>query len=107
MQVLEEVSSITSKGQTTVPKSVRQVLGVDCGGEIAFRVENGMVTVHAVEAKHEDPAMERFLALLARDIEERPEAVKSLSREFSARMASITKDKQIDLKTPIEGLVDL
>ena len=35
--LLEEISTITAKGQTTVPKSVRQALGVDYGGRIAFR----------------------------------------------------------------------
>lgn len=73
MQVLKKISTITSKGQTTVPKAARQILGIDYGGEIAFRVENGTVTVHAVETKHEDPVVERFLWFLARDIEKRPD----------------------------------
>ncbi len=107
MRVLEEVSTITTKGQTTVPKAVRQVLGVDYGGEIAFRVENGHVTVRAVETEHEDPVVSRFLAFLAKDIEKRPEAVKPLSREFAARMASATKGKRVDVEAPIEGPVDL
>lgn len=107
MRVLEEVSTITTKGQTTVPKAVRQVLGVDYGGEIAFRVEDGHVTVRAVETEHVDPVVSRFLAFLAKDIEERPEAVKPLSREFAARMASATKGKRIDVAAPIEGPVDL
>jgi antitoxin PrlF len=107
MRVLEEISTITTKGQTTVPKAVRQVLGVDCGGEIAFRVEDGKVTVHAVEAEHEDPAVGRFLAFLAKDIKERPEAVKPLSREFAARMASAAKGRRVDVEAPIEGPVDL
>lgn len=34
--LLKEESTITAKGQTTVPKSVRQALGVDYGGRIAF-----------------------------------------------------------------------
>ena len=42
---LEEFSTITAKGQTTVPKAVRQALGVDYGGRIAFRVGDDDVTV--------------------------------------------------------------
>ena len=41
---LEEISTITAKGQTTqatIPKAVRQALGVDYGGHIAFRVSVG------------------------------------------------------------------
>ena len=45
MAIIEERSTITAKGQTTVPKAVRQVLGVKEGDEIAFRVEGQRVTV--------------------------------------------------------------
>jgi len=56
-----------AKGQTTVPKTVRQALGVGYGGRIAFRVEGGTITVHAPPAEDEagaDPALASFLALL-------------------------------------------
>ncbi len=39
--LVRERSKITSKGQTTVPKSVRQVLGVSYGGEIEYVVDEG------------------------------------------------------------------
>lgn len=72
--VVEEVCTITAKGQTTVPKTVRQALGVGCGGRIAFRVEKGRVTVHALpaEEKAEDPALAPFLRLLEADLAARP-----------------------------------
>jgi bifunctional DNA-binding transcriptional regulator/antitoxin component of YhaV-PrlF toxin-antitoxin module len=41
---IEEISTITAKGQTTVPKAIRQALGVDYGGRIAFRVSGKGVT---------------------------------------------------------------
>ena len=58
--IIEETSTITAKGQTTVPKAVRQVLGVDYGGKIVYRVENGRVTVHNPEAEHRDPVCRRL-----------------------------------------------
>ncbi len=48
MPVVEEVCTITAKGQTTVPKAIRQALGVGYGGRIAFRVDGDRVTVHAL-----------------------------------------------------------
>jgi len=33
---LEKISTITAKGQTTIPKAVRQALGVDFGGRMPF-----------------------------------------------------------------------
>ena len=57
---LEEISTITAKGQTTIPKAVRQALGVDYGGRIAFRVSDGGVTVCRADSD-EDPAVESYL----------------------------------------------
>ena len=48
--LLKEVSTITAKGQTTVPKSVRQALGVDSGDRIAFVVDENGVTVERADA---------------------------------------------------------
>ena len=107
MPVLEEVSTITAKGQTTVPKAVRKVLGVDVGDQIAFRVEGHRVTVVSVGAPHEDPLVGSFLDFIAKDIKERPDAVKPLSPAFAARMAALTKRKKVDLDAFIDGDVDL
>ena len=58
--IIEETSTITAKGQTTVPKVVRQALGVDYGGRIAFRIEDEHVTVHDPEAERRDQPLQRF-----------------------------------------------
>ncbi len=107
MPVLEEVSTITAKGQTTVPRAVRKILRVGVGDKIAFQVDGQQVTLVAAGATHEDPLVGRFLDFLAKDIERRPEAVQPLSRQFAARMASLTKGKKVELDAPIDGSVDL
>ena len=44
-------SHLTSKGQITLPKAIREHLKVKTGDLVAFRVEeNGQVTVSAVNA---------------------------------------------------------
>jgi bifunctional DNA-binding transcriptional regulator/antitoxin component of YhaV-PrlF toxin-antitoxin module len=65
--IIEETSTITAKGQTTGPKALRQALGVDCGGKIAYRIEKGRVTVHNPEAEHHDPTTAAFLGLIEKD----------------------------------------
>ena len=107
MAIIEERSTITAKGQTTVPKAVRQVLGVKEGDEIAFRVEGQRVTVVPVGATHEDPVVGKFLAFLAKDIEKHPETLKPLSKDFAARMEALVKGTRVDLDAPIDGDVDL
>ncbi len=105
--MLEEISTITAKGQTTVPKSVRTALGVDYGGKIAFRVDERGVSVHRAEVDNEDPAIDRFLAFLADDIARRPEAVTALAPALAERLAMLTDGVKVDLNAPIDGAVDL
>jgi antitoxin PrlF len=47
---MDAVAKLTSKGQITVPKAVREALGVAEGDEIVFRVEGN----RAVLARTED-----------------------------------------------------
>ena len=69
MPAIHEVATLTSKGQITLPKSIRQALGVDTGGKVAFDLRGGEVVVSRADAEHEDPAIAAFLTVLARDIE--------------------------------------
>jgi antitoxin PrlF len=70
MHAIHELATITSKGQITLPKPIRQALGVDAGDKVAFDLhEDGKVVVSRAEADHEDPAINAFLTLLAKDIQ--------------------------------------
>lgn len=42
---MDVVARLTSKGQVTVPKAVRDALGVGVGDEIVFRVEGDRATL--------------------------------------------------------------
>ena len=93
-----------------MPKAVRQALGVGYGGRIAFRVEGGSVTVHAVSEKDSsDPALAPFLTLLAADMAGRPtDAVRPLPDVLIGRMEALTSgERETDPDSPIEGEVSL
>jgi antitoxin PrlF len=67
---IHEVATLTSKGQITLPKPIRQALGVEAGSKVAFDLgEDGRVTVTRADAGHNDPAIQAFLGLLAQDIQ--------------------------------------
>jgi len=105
--VVEEIRTITAKGQTTIPKTVRQALGVGYGARIAFRIENGTVTVHPADDEAADPALAPFLDLLARDIASRPEALVPLTEALIAQAERLTAGVTVDLDAPIKGDVEL
>lgn len=104
---IEEICTITAKGQTTVPKAIRQALGVSYGGRIAFRIDGDRVTVHAAEGSSEDPALAPFLALLERDLAARPGALAALTPALAGRIAAATDGVKVDPDEPIEGDVAL
>ncbi|HLC70601.1 MAG TPA: AbrB/MazE/SpoVT family DNA-binding domain-containing protein [Candidatus Nanoarchaeia archaeon] len=43
------MTTLTQKGQATIPKNVREILGIHPGDEIEFEVEEDIVTIHKVE----------------------------------------------------------
>jgi bifunctional DNA-binding transcriptional regulator/antitoxin component of YhaV-PrlF toxin-antitoxin module len=51
MAVLEEVRTVTADGRLVVPWVIQRALGLEHGGPVRFHVENGVVTLVAVEAK--------------------------------------------------------
>lgn len=105
--LLKEVSTITAKGQTTVPKSVRQALGVDYGGKIAFYVDEHGVSVRRADTEDADPVIGGFLEFLARDMEAHPELIVGFPPALANRIAELTKGMKVDLDAEIDGEVDL
>jgi len=104
MANLREEAKITSKGQITLPKSIRQALGVDAGGTVAFVFNGKAVSVtRTAPPEHLDPAIGKFLALLERDLAQ-ARNVTSLPTGL-ARSLRAAKKRAVDLD--IEGDVSL
>jgi len=106
MQTIHETATLTSKGQLTLPKPIRQALGVDVGGKVAFDLsEDGQIRVSRAEAAHEDPAIAAFLSLLARDMEN-GQHLRDLPPEL-ARVLLEQSHHKVDFDEPITGDVVL
>ena len=43
------ISAVTSKYQTTIPTTIREVLGLKQGDQVAFEVDNGKVHIRKVQ----------------------------------------------------------
>lgn len=101
MPQIHEVATLTSKGQITLPRSIRQVLGVDTGGKIAFDLRGGDVVVTRADSEHEDPAIGAFLDLLEKDI--RAGRHIQLLPEHLARAMVAGAGRAVNLDDDIEG----
>lgn len=106
MAAIREVATITSKGQVTLPKPIRQALGVDAGNKVAFDFTGDRVVISRVtDEPHEDPAIGSFLALLEKDIQSGRHITSlpdDLARSMLARLG-----KPVELDEDIEGDVVL
>ena len=106
MPTIHEVATITSKGQITLPKSIRQALGVDYGGKVAFDLQGSQVIVTRAEVtEHEDPAIGSFLALLEADIRSGKHLTTLPDDLVEAMLTTLTHP--VDLGAEIEGDVAL
>jgi len=106
--ILRRVSTITEKGQVTVPKPVREALGLGYGGRIAFYVdENSHVSIERDDDDGADPVIDSFLAFLAKDLEKNPERISEFPSALRGRMESLVKGMNVNLDDPIDGEVDI
>ena len=106
MPAIRELATITSKGQITLPKPIRQALGVDYGGKVAFDLQGSQVIVtRADEAFHEDPAITSFLAWLEKDIRTGQHLCVLPDELVQAMLATLIQP--VDLDADIEGDVAL
>jgi antitoxin PrlF len=101
--IVQERSKITAKGQTTVPKAVRQALGVSYGGEIAFVVDEHGVSVRRVENEEADPVIGTFLGFLEQDMLRNPQNIVAFPASMAERMTALTKHIGVDLDEEIDG----
>ncbi|MDI6746101.1 MAG: type II toxin-antitoxin system PrlF family antitoxin [Rhodocyclaceae bacterium] len=98
MPILEAVSTLTARYQTTIPDSVRKVLGLHKHDRVLYRVaENGAVYLVKAEVEmQEDPALSPFLALLDARMQNRPETLSPYTEADAAEDLELVKGVAID-----------
>lgn len=108
MIVLEEHSKITGKGQTTVPKRVRDTLGVRFGDEIVYRVTgDGAVTVENARRSTDESAVDAFLEFISSDIKRHPQNVTAIELEDARRLDSLLEGVDVDLDDDFRGATSI
>jgi AbrB family looped-hinge helix DNA binding protein len=51
---------VTSKGQVTIPRDLRNLAGIEPNSDVFFGIENGKITIEAREGKAENDNRERL-----------------------------------------------
>jgi antitoxin PrlF len=91
-------SSVTERFQTTIPKGVREALGLRRGDTLAYEVRGEEVVVRRhPETEGDDPALTGFLDLLERDIAARPERLQRAPEALVRRARELVDGVEIDI----------
>ncbi|MEL7071086.1 MAG: type II toxin-antitoxin system PrlF family antitoxin [Cyanobacteria bacterium J06581_3] len=84
-------STLSARGQTAIPSSIRKHLGLESGGKIEYEIDDeGEVVIRPkldvdeVASLEEDPALRPFLSLLEQDIQQKPEQLEPMGSDFIA-----------------------
>lgn len=95
--ILNAVSTLTSKNQTTIPESVRKALGLKKQDKLRFSVlEGGQVLLEKDVADEEnvenDPVVHSFLSFLEKSMQGSPELIRPASVSRYARYRQLAGD---------------
>ncbi len=96
-------STLTDRYQTTVPKSVRDVLQLGKRDKIQYHIQpGGTVCISRVTSDEEnDPVLDTFLEFLSRDMTTHPENIQSVNASFIQKAQSLVQDVDIDMDAPL------
>lgn len=96
------LSSVTDRYQTTIPKGVRDALGIRRGDTIAYELAgNRAVLRRQAQDAAEDPALLGFLDLLERDIATHPDRLAPMPDALVDRARRLVGGVAVDLDAPL------
>jgi len=103
-------SRVTSQSRTTLPRQVREALGIRPGEDVlAWEIRGSAAIVRraAEEQDEEDPALLPFLQLLEQDIAAHPDRLRAIPEGLYRRLLTVTDGLEADSDPIIEGAVAL
>lgn len=100
-------SKLTKRSQTTIPKAVKNALRVAAGDEIGYVIEGESVRLVnvAAQAENEDPMIEGFLSLLAKDIGRG--RLRAFPQSLYDRIEQLTAGVAVDHDADLTGAIPI
>lgn len=94
-------STLSARGQTAIPSSIRRHLGLEGGGKIEYEIDDeGRVVISPkleadeTASDEADPALRPFLTMLEKDIQQNPEQLEPLGTDFLAVAIAIAGSRE-------------
>lgn len=115
MNTLSIESSLTSRYQTTVPKTIRDILGLRKNDKIRYSIDSfGRVTISRANQadseedleEKEDPVVEKFLSFLEQDMLNHPESIGEIPSDLVKRAQDLIFGVEFDLEEMLEEILE-
>lgn len=101
-ELLVDESTVTSRGQTTIPSSIRKALNLGTADKIRFALRDDNTVVLTRSDEHDDPVVAEFLAFLEGDMRANPGNVRPVPHDLVARARRLTEGVTVDLDAPLD-----
>lgn len=104
-EVLVAESTVTSRGQTTIPGSIRRALMLEPADKVRYVLMDDktvVLTRSENSDEHGDPVIDEFLAFLAADMQENPGSVRTVPQDLLTRARNLTDSVTVDLDSPLD-----
>ena len=104
-EVLKAGSTLTTRGQTAIPRSIRKALMLKPADKVRYVLMDDKTVVLTRSkdgGEHSDPVIDEFLAFLVADMQENPSNVRPVSPDLLTRARELTDGVTVDLDAPLE-----
>ena len=102
--ILSAESTLTRRGQTTIPSEIRKTLELGVNDKIRFTVQADRTVVLSratADEQDEDPVVAHFLDFLERHAHEYPERIEAVRAHRVERVRGLVGDVDVDLDAPL------
>lgn len=104
-EVLEAESTVTSRGQTTIPGPIRNALMLGPADKVRYVLMDDKTVVLTRSDNHDehhDPVVAEFLSFLAADMQANPANVHPVTQDLLNQARALTDGVTVDLDAPLD-----
>ena len=103
-EVLSVESTLTSRGQTTIPRPIRRALRLSPADKVRFSLRgDDTVVITRVSTEQRDPMVGAFLDFIEADVRQHPQRFRAIPVDVLDRVRELSAGIEVDLDTPLDA----
>ena len=103
-EVLSVESTLTSRGQTTIPRPIRRALKLSPSDKVRFSLRgDDTVVITRVSIEQRDPLVGAFLDFIEADARQHPQRFRAIPVDVIDRARELSAGVEVDLDAPLDA----